>query len=228
VKTKFPDPYENNEELSGKEAVFTVTVNSIEQTIYHTYDDVTDEFVKENLGYETKDDLFNYVLNYQKDEAEKNKETATRDAVLAVMLKNSKVKVPDELLEYKIREYLSNFISGVVESGGKVEDYLQQVYQTTPAKFEKNVTGQMKKSIKTQMLLYTVAANEKIEVDKEGFKSYVQAFINHYQFKDKKELYKEIPEKEIKLAYRANKATEFLLGKAKITYVQQDNDSEER
>ncbi|SFQ14822.1 trigger factor [Lachnospiraceae bacterium XBB1006] len=220
VKVTFPKDYDE-ETLAGKKAVFTVKVNSIGQEVYHTFDDVTDEFVKENLGYDTVDDLFNYVFNYQKDEAEKNKESASKEAMMDVLLKNSKVTVPKELLEYKIREYLSNFVSGVVESGGKVGDYLQQMYQSTPTQFEKKVTAQMKKSIQAQMVLYTVANKEKLEADKEGYDSYVQAFVSHYQYESKKQLFKEFPEKELKLAYRANKATEFILKQAKITYTEQ-------
>ena len=47
VEVTFPDPYENNPDLAGKDAVFEVTINYIEG------EDVTpefsDDFVKENL-----------------------------------------------------------------------------------------------------------------------------------------------------------------------------------
>lgn len=45
VVVTFPDPYDNNPDLSGKEAVFACTVNSIEKT-----PELTDDFVAENAG----------------------------------------------------------------------------------------------------------------------------------------------------------------------------------
>lgn len=59
VEVTFPDPYENNPDLAGKDAVFEVTINYIEG------EDITpefnDDFVKENLtasyGWESADDV---------------------------------------------------------------------------------------------------------------------------------------------------------------------------
>lgn len=45
VEVTFPEPYENNEELAGKDAVFAVTVNGIQVT-----PELTDAFVAENLA----------------------------------------------------------------------------------------------------------------------------------------------------------------------------------
>lgn len=79
VEVTFPDPYENNPDLAGKDAVFEVTINYIEG------EDVTpefsDDFVKENLtasyGWESADDvrdsiredlrhsqIFQFIWNY--------------------------------------------------------------------------------------------------------------------------------------------------------------------
>lgn len=78
VVVTFPDPYKNNPDLAGKEAVFEVTINYIEEEVLPEFDDA---FVKENLfgymGWETvgdaraeieqtlyEDKLYNFVWDY--------------------------------------------------------------------------------------------------------------------------------------------------------------------
>lgn len=50
LNLQFPDPYRNNPDLAGKDVVFTVTVNSITETIYPEFNDA---FVAENTDYST-------------------------------------------------------------------------------------------------------------------------------------------------------------------------------
>ncbi len=62
ITVTFPDPYELNPDLAGKEAIFHIKVNSVTTV---TIPELTDEFVKENLkeqtGCETAEDLKEYV-----------------------------------------------------------------------------------------------------------------------------------------------------------------------
>ena len=59
VEVTFPNPYGNNAELSGKDAVFETVINYIEGDV--VYPELTDAFVKENLeatrGYATVEEL---------------------------------------------------------------------------------------------------------------------------------------------------------------------------
>ncbi len=53
INVTFPDPYKSNEDLSGKEAVFNITINYIEETVVPELDD---DFIAENLSdYESAD-----------------------------------------------------------------------------------------------------------------------------------------------------------------------------
>ncbi len=62
IDVTFPDPYENNADLAGKDATFTITVNYIEESVMP---ELTDEFVSEHYGQSaglnTVDDLKNYL-----------------------------------------------------------------------------------------------------------------------------------------------------------------------
>lgn len=53
INVTFPDPYSKNEDLSGKDAVFNITINYIEETVTPEFDD---DFIAENLpDYESAD-----------------------------------------------------------------------------------------------------------------------------------------------------------------------------
>ena len=68
ITVTFPDPYELNSDLAGKEAVFHIKVNSVTAV---TTPELTDEFVQENLkdqtGCETAEDLKEYVRENQQE-----------------------------------------------------------------------------------------------------------------------------------------------------------------
>lgn len=62
VVVTFPDPYQNNPDFAGKEAVFATTLNYISESVLP---ELTDDFVLENLsestGFTTADELRNDV-----------------------------------------------------------------------------------------------------------------------------------------------------------------------
>ena len=217
LNLKFPEDYE--ESLAGKDVVFDVTVNCIEEEIYHTVDDLTDEFVNENLGFENVKALRDYVENYYKETAENTKKSDTRTAVIDKLAEISEVKIPEELLEAKVRNYLVSVRESVEENDTDLIEYLASNYNHTPAEFEKEIHSMMEKSVSGQMLLYAIANKENIKADEKGFNEYVDSFVNYYQFEDKESMFKEFPEKELKLAYTCNMVTDFLVDNSKVNYI---------
>ena len=62
IEVTFPDEYENSPDLAGKDAVFTVTINSVYgEAKYPT--ELTDEMAIEN-GLETAEELQTYIENF--------------------------------------------------------------------------------------------------------------------------------------------------------------------
>ena len=97
IEVTFPDPYERNTELSGKDAVFTVTINKI--IVTHTYE-LTDDFVKDNL----KDDYgYTSVENMRQTIAKDLRDSQVYDAMMETILKNCPVsEVPQKLVDNEI------------------------------------------------------------------------------------------------------------------------------
>lgn len=67
IEVTFPDPYQNNTDLSGKDAVFTVTINHIRGDAVNA--ELTDEIAAE-YGFDTKEtliaDIKEWIINQQK------------------------------------------------------------------------------------------------------------------------------------------------------------------
>ena len=123
VVVSFPEPYENNPDLAGKEAVFEVTVNYIEgETIVPEFDDA---FVSENLsyyyGWETvadaraeieevlyEDNLANFVWDY--------------------LLENTQIaEVPQAVTDYQSALLLNRVRDTAQMYGVSAEMYLQMM-----------------------------------------------------------------------------------------------------
>ncbi len=108
MEVTFPDPYENNPDLAGKDAVFEVTINYIEG------EDVTpefnDDFVKENLtasyGWESAIDsaTFLQAMGVASEEAfleqyaEDIKSSATQLLIIQAIAEDAKLKADDAAL----------------------------------------------------------------------------------------------------------------------------------
>ncbi len=95
VNVTFPDTYSNNPDLAGKDAVFVVTINYIEETVYP---ELTDEFVAENFG----DSGFNTVADIREYFAESIVETQVTTWVENYLFENSTCSsIPDEVLNHQ-------------------------------------------------------------------------------------------------------------------------------
>ena len=81
----FPDPYENNPDLAGKEVVFNVTVNSIVTPVPAAYDTLSDAYVARNFsyyGFTTAQGMKDDVKQYLDSQNEYAIENSKRSAIL--------------------------------------------------------------------------------------------------------------------------------------------------
>ena len=100
IEVTFPDDY-GNDELNGKDATFTVTINYISET---TTPELTDDWVNENLsesyGWTTVDELKQGIK-------ENLQYTNVANYVQDYVLNNSTVtEVPETILNYQGQQYL--------------------------------------------------------------------------------------------------------------------------
>lgn len=174
VVVSFPDPYKNNPDLAGKEAVFEVTINYIEGEA--VVPEFNDAFVGENLsyyGWETvadaraeieqvlyDDNLYAFVWNYM-----------TEHAVID--------EVPQAVTEYHTAMLLNRVRSEAQMYGVPVETYLQAMVgvQNEDA-FLAAQAASIEESAKQWMILQAIAEDAAFSVDDAALAAYFQETMN--------------------------------------------------
>lgn len=195
VKVTFPDPYTNNTDLSGKEAVFTVTVNSIQVEVVP---ELTDEFIAENTESKT---VAEYRESTRAELEQNNKENAQverESAAWQVVVENTAMKAYDKedvkknAISYK--EYMSYMISAY--SGVSLDDYVSQM-GTTMEDFDADAVEQGKLAVKEQALVKAIADNEKLTLTDEEYAESVKETYEGYGYESEDDFWAAVEEQNI-------------------------------
>ena len=104
----FPEDY-NNEDLAGKEVVFTFTVNSIQKEV--TVDTMDDEFASEQFHVDSVDAVYEQVRQYLESSAESTHKNDIYSAIEDYLLDKCTVDMPADYSSDVIEATRQNFIS---------------------------------------------------------------------------------------------------------------------
>lgn len=213
----FPSDYQASD-LAGATVTFTFKINYIAKPVEES--DLDDDYVTEhfkNYGYKTVNDL----KAAAKENAESDKKAAINTAVIDEMEKNSKVTLPDGLLDKRVDAYKKRFKETYVTSG-TLKSYLKQ-FNMTEKQFNEKVRENMEKSLKEELIFEAVAKKENIKFDQKGYDKYLKSMIKQSGVKDANAFYKEYGtsvsdgKAYIKKMYVGNKACQFIADKADVT-----------
>ena len=168
ITVTFPKDY-HAEDLKGKEVVFKVKVHEIKEKQARELDE---EFF-EDLGLEGVNDEKSLKEEIKKNiEAGKEREVEDKfvDEILAKIAENTKVDVPEELVEDEIHHMIHNFEDQIKMQGLSLEVFYEMTKST-----EEDLKTQMKpeaeKHVLYRIILEKVKELEKINVtDKEADK----------------------------------------------------------
>ena len=186
----FPENY-HSADLAGADVVFTVTVNKIVSRIETTYDQLTDEYVNSKLNFDTVDALYNDTKSYMETSNEQNRVAAEREAVLNKLIENSKVAIPDGLLEMKVDQYIQQFTKQNCQDGKTLSDYLTANYNMTEEAFNSTITKEMEANLDDEMVLEALvkAEGDDIERYKDEYAEYISTAMKSGGYQTEDELY---------------------------------------
>lgn len=224
----FPEDY-GNSDLAGKEVVFKVTVNAIQQKQDITYDTLTDEYVtyladKVGASYKTVDDLTQDIRAYLEEQADTSRTQAIRSAVIAKLPEVCTVNaLPDGLLDARVQEYVKKFEDTYCKDT-TLEDYLSSTYNTTVDEYKAEIRSEIETELETQLILEAVAAADNVEFDEDGFDGYVSNLVNNFGYGTEESLYEnygadaDAGKAYLETIYLCNKALDGVIENAKVTY----------
>jgi len=217
LKLTFPETYKP-EELAGREAEFDVTVNEIKERVLPEADD---EFAAENSEFDTiaelREDIEARIMKSREAAAERD----FRNAVLAKVMEDVELTVPEAMLVSRATRIEHEFVYSMQSQGASIQDYMDQTDEQRKVFFD-HFRQQAESVLKSELVLDTIAENEGLEVTDEDFQEEVERAAEAMG-KDPQELLEKTREQESEQEIRddllRNKALELLAGKAKPVLV---------
>lgn len=162
VSVKFPENYQA-EELKGKDAVFAVTLHSIQGK---ELPELTDAFIKDATGSETIEEYKEKTKERLQKQADKNSLDATENSILDAVSATAEAEIPDAMIEREIDNLVQKFEYQLMYQGLKLQDYLDFI-KVPLAEFRKNYEEQAKKNVLNQLVISQIIKEEKIEATDE-------------------------------------------------------------
>ncbi|MEZ4754777.1 MAG: trigger factor [Bdellovibrionota bacterium] len=204
-----------NQEVRGKKAVFTITVNSISEKILP---ELNDEFAK-GLGIEAETllELRIKVRERLESEAEKEQKAALQSAVLDKLLERNEFDVPQALIDEEIWNFLVR--------GGMVDPNKVKMQDIDISRFRDQMGPMAEKRVKAVVMVDQIADQEKIEVTVVDTESHYQEFADqsNVSIEEVKKFFSdEWRQKQIEAEIKRSKATELLVDRAKIKYIDKE------
>lgn len=207
----FPEDYSGSAELAGQAVVFTVTVNSIDTQADMTYDTLTDDYVKDNFyasyGLSTVDELKADIQSALESTAYQSKQTDLQEKVMAKLLEECEVTLPDGLVDQRAADYKA-YYQGLADAAEQtLDEYLQANYSTTEAELDTQLAEELPDSVKEELILEAIVKELDISITQSDYESFVSNMISNYGFESEDDFYARYGTKEyVMLSYAENQA----------------------
>ncbi len=211
VNVTFPEEY-HSEELAGKAALFKCHINSIKAK---ELPEVDDEFVKDVTDFESVAEYKEDLKKKLTEEKEKQAKAAREDAAIEAVIADSKMEIPDAMVETQKRQMAEDFAQRLRMQGLSIEQYFQFT-GLTAEKLMEQMQPQALKRIQSRLVLEAVAKAENIEVTDEDIENEYKKMAEQYQMEvDKiKELIGEKEKEQIAMDLKVEKAVELIASNA--------------
>lgn len=214
VAVTFPDDY-GNDDLNGKDAVFTTTLNYIKIT--HT-PELTDELVAENTDFSNvadyKQDLKNNLYNSNKE----NALAAVQNKVMTTAIDNSTIEnIPEDEVAQTANDIIAKLKQTASSYNIEFTDYINYAYgYDDEEKFNEYVTTVCQETVKEKMVVCAVAKAENITVTDADVDAYVNKMAEDYST-DASTVKSTYKEADLRYYTLAEKVMNFLIENGKNT-----------
>ena len=212
VKVKFPDSY-GAAELSGKDAVFDVTVNELKETVPSAIDD---ELAKK-VGMENLEALKKSIREEQESKFNEMSRMILKRALLDELSAAHDFEIPEKLLDREFDTIWKQF----EEQRKKDKDAGQGSEEKTDDEHKKDFREIAERRVRLGLLLSEVGRANNVQISQEDVNSQLMAEARRHPGREKEvmEHYKNNPEamEELSAPLYEEKVVNFILEQASIT-----------
>lgn len=169
VNVTFPDEYHSTE-LAGKEAVFKTSIKKIQRKELSALDD---EFAKDVSEFETLDELKADLQNKLLQTTETKAKDEHLKKVMSTVTNNASVEIPEVMITERINVMLEDLNRNLSQQGLTIDQYYQYTNSTEEV-MKEQLRPQASESVKTDLVLETIAKVEGIEVSEDEVDQEIQ------------------------------------------------------
>ena len=161
LNLKFPDPYKNNEELSGKPVTFEIKVLN---KLVKQKAALNEEFVKANSEAKTVEEYRKLIADELEKQEYQNIENNRKTELFQEIADNTEVKsVPDEIKEYEKTTCVEAYQKSCENYGITWDEFLEGM-KMTQEEFDAQLETYAAEMGKYKMIAYAIADKEDVSV----------------------------------------------------------------
>jgi trigger factor len=173
IKAKFPDPYVN-EELAGKETVFTVTLKELKEK---ELPELNDEFAQDVSDYDTIAELRSSLDERFRKEAEEKTATNKQQALLSSLKQQLEVDLPETMIQREVDAMLTQTAMRLSQQGLDIRKlFTQDIIPQLRERSRDEAIDHLKRSLALQ----EVIKRESITVSPEDIEAKIKQIKQEY------------------------------------------------
>ena len=169
LQVKFPDEY-HAENLKGKDAVFHVKVNSIQQKVVPALDD---DFAADVSEFNTFEEYKQNIVKALEEQAKKNADVSLENELIQAAVDASDCDIPDAMIEDECETMVREMKLRMAYQGLKFEDYIKYTGQTEE-QVREMYKPEAKNRVKMQLVLEAMVKAEGIEPTEEDVEKAIE------------------------------------------------------
>ncbi len=215
INVKFPEDY-HSKDLAGKDAVFTVKINSIsEKEIPEADDDFAQDVSEFDTIAEYKDSIRKKLEESAQEAAKANMENAAIEELINI----SKVDLPQALIDEQVDVEIRNMANQLSQMGIGLDQYLKYTGGDLEAlKAQKLPLAKMRLS--GDLVLESLIAEQKIDATEEEVEKKIRELAGVYGAKDEDKFLEEVKAMGSRDMFKEDllkhKAIDYLMSQVKL------------
>ena len=171
INVTFPEEY-HAEDLKGKPAVFTVTINGI---TVKELPELDDEFAKDVSEFATLKEYKADIKKHIQERYEQAAERETESKLVETVVANTQIDIPEAMIEDQIDRYVEDFEHQLSHQGLSLDMYFKYT-ESDIHKLRENYRERAEKSVHTSLVFEEIVKAEKIKASAKA----VDAKIKEY------------------------------------------------
>ncbi len=173
----FPDPYDPNPDLSGKEVVFEVTINEIVEFVDAEWND---EFVQKNTGYDSIDAFRESTKESLRMEKIQNAQEEKEYNIIQAIIDDTEFDCAESDLEALRNNTVQEYETYASFAGMELKDFLLYYNNMSEEEFEKQVADLAEFQLKSRLAIDAVSEAESIALTEEEYQEKLKELSVQY------------------------------------------------